>query len=242
MFHDLEYRYRRAHFSQRGGNMKKLLLAVSLLLLVPAAFAQLQPNQFGVTISPHFAQQGFDWMNPAAVGHPLITSSTMMADVITSQFTVRNYAAKPVQSIEYGWRISAPTACGDSTLPVRWETATAKVNIAPGAEASIIPPEALSRPGSSNELSAEAFGTKTPVVLVMLGIVEVTFADGSTWSDDEAIERNTFDSSSYEKEEDCHSPTVERNAEQDKQKDPENPRRFVVEYWWRVAHPALFHL
>jgi hypothetical protein len=42
------------------------------------------------------------------------------------------------------------------------------------------------------------------VVLVTIGIVKVTFADGTTWSDDEAVERNTFDSSSYEKQEGCH--------------------------------------
>jgi hypothetical protein len=183
----------------------KLLLA--LLLLVPAACSQ---DTSTVTIRPRFAQQGFNPINPAAAGHPVITENAMIDDAVISHFTVTNYAAKPVESIEYGWRISAPTACGDSTLPVRWDTATVKVDIAPGAEASITPPGALSRQGSSLELSAEARANKTPVVLVTIGIVKVTFADGSTWSDDEAVERNTFDSSSYERQEGCHSPTVFR--------------------------------
>ncbi len=207
-FHDLEYRCRRGHFNPRGVDMKsKLLLAVSLLLLAPAVFSQ---DTSTVTIRPHFAQQGFKPMNPAAVGHPVITEYAMITNTITSQFTVTNYAAKLVESIEYGWRISAPTAWGDSTLPVRWGTATPKVNIAPGAEASITPPGALSQPGSSVELSAEARTNKTPVVLVTIGIAKVTLADGSTWSDDEAVERNTFDSSSYEKQEGCQRPATPR--------------------------------
>jgi len=185
----------------------KLLSAVSLLLLVPAAFSQ---DTSTVNIRPRFAQQGFNPMNPVAVGHPVITGNAMIDDAVVSQFTVTNYAAKLVESIEYGWRISSPRACGDSTLPVRWETVKVKVNIAPGAEASITPPGVLSQPGSSVELSAEAHANKTPVVLVTIGIVKVTFANGSTWSDDEAVERNTFDSSSYEKQEGCHSPTVFR--------------------------------
>jgi hypothetical protein len=61
-------------------------------------------------------------------------------------------------------------------------------------------------------LAAEARANKTPVVLVTIGIVKVTFADGSTWSDDEAVERNTFDSSSYEKRENCHSPMVSKRT------------------------------
>jgi hypothetical protein len=85
-------------------------------------------------VRKHFALQGFNPMNPAAVGHPVITENAMITDVIISQFKVTNYAAKPVQSIEYGWRISSPTACSDSTLPVRWDTAAAKVNIAPDAK------------------------------------------------------------------------------------------------------------
>jgi hypothetical protein len=177
-------------------------LAVSLLLPVPAVFSR--DTSIVVNIRSHFALQGFNLMNPAAVGHPVITGYAMITDVIISQFAVTNYAAKPVESIDYGWRISAPTACGDSTLPVRWETATAKVNIAPGAEASITPPESLSRIGTAHGLAAETGANKTPVVLVTIGIVKVTFADGSTWSDDEAAERNTFDSNSYEKQEGCH--------------------------------------
>jgi hypothetical protein len=164
----------------------KLLSAVSLLLLVPTAFSQ---DTSTVNIRPRFAQQGFNPMNPVAVGHPVITGNAMIDDAVVSQFTVTNYAAKLVESIEYGWRISSPRACGDSTLPVRWETVKVKVNIAPGAEAN---------------------ANKAPVVLVTIEIVKVTFADGSTWSDDEAVERNTFDSSSYEKQEGCHSPTVFR--------------------------------
>ena len=91
-------------------------------------------------------------MNPVAVGHPVITGNAMIDDAVVSQFTVTNHAAKLVESIEYGWRISSPRACGDSTLPMRWETVKVKVNIAPGAEASITPPGALSQPGSSAEL------------------------------------------------------------------------------------------
>ena len=184
---------------------RKLLLTVSLLLLVPAAFPQ---DASIVIVSPQFALQGFNVMNPAAVGHPVITENAMITNVIMSQFTVTNYAAKPVESIEYGWRIASPRACADSTLAVRWETATAKINIAPGAEARITPPEALSRSGSMVELSAEARANKTPVVLVTIGIVKVIFADGSTWTDDEAVRTNNFDGGLHEKMDNCDVPTV----------------------------------
>ena len=41
-------------------------------------------------------------MNLAAVGHPVITGNAMINDVIISQFTVTNYAAKPVESMSKG--------------------------------------------------------------------------------------------------------------------------------------------
>jgi hypothetical protein len=69
---------------------------------------------------------------------------------------VAYYTNKTVTSLEYGWRISTPLGCTDSTLPVHWETADAAVTIAPNAEANIKPPDSLSRPGASNELAAEA--------------------------------------------------------------------------------------
>jgi hypothetical protein len=49
---------------------------------------------------------------------------------------------------------------------------------------------------------------KTRIVLVTFGIVKVTFADGSTWSDNGEVEYNSFDGNLYEKQEGCHSPTV----------------------------------
>ena len=75
-----------------GGNMKgkSLLLAVSLMLLASAALAQLQPSPTLVKIMPHWAQQGFNPLNPSAVGHPVITANAMMANAIMNQFTVTN--------------------------------------------------------------------------------------------------------------------------------------------------------
>lgn len=189
--------------------MKKLVLAVSLLL-VPLAFTQTLPPDQSVTIKPQWALQGFNPLNPSAVTHPVITATSMNTNAVLSQFTVTNYSAKAVTSIEYGWRIDAPTACSNSTFPLRWETASADVNIPPGAEANITAAESLSRTGAAPELAAQARASNTPVVLVTIGIVKVTFADGSTWSDDEAVQRNTWDSNYYEKHEGCHPPTVRR--------------------------------
>ena len=192
---------------------KSLLLAVSfLLLLVLAASAQPQPNPTLVKIMPHWAQQGFNPLNPSAVGHPVITANAMMANAIMNRFTITNYSKKAVTSIEYGWRISAPAACADSTFPVHWETASANVSIAPGAEANITTAESLSRDGAAKDLAEQAQAANTPVVLVTVGIVKATFADGTTWTDDEALERNTFDGNLYEKHEGCQSPTVSKRS------------------------------
>ena len=187
--------------------MKTLLSALSLLPL-PLAFTQTLPPNQGVTIKPLWAQQGPDVMNPSAVGHPVITGSGMSGDALLKQFTVTNYSSKPVQSIEYGWRIAAPTACCNSTLPLRWETASANVNIAPGGEATIAASESLSKSGSSKALANEASTNQAPVVLVTIGLLKVTYADGSTWTDEEALKHNTFDGNLYDKHEGCHSPTV----------------------------------
>lgn len=66
--------------------MKTLLSALSLLLL-PLAFTQTLPPNQGVTIKPLWAQQGFDVMNPSAVGHPVITGSSMSGDALLKQFS-----------------------------------------------------------------------------------------------------------------------------------------------------------
>lgn len=187
--------------------MKKLLLAVSLLL-VPIAFAQTLPPNQGVRIIPHMAPQGFNVMNPSAVDHPLITGTSMSGDSLLKHFTVANYHRKPVQSIEYGWRIAAPTACSNSTLPVHWETAKVNVTIAPGSKADVPAAEPLSKSGSSRALADQATASNAPVVLVTIGLVKVTYSDGSTWTDDEAAQFNTFDGNYYEKHEGCRSPTV----------------------------------
>jgi hypothetical protein len=123
---------------------------------------------------------------------------------LMNKLTITNYSTKAVASVEYGWRVSAPASCTDTVLPARWETATANVSIAPnGGEAEVVVPESLSRKGSSEDLAAEARATNTPVALVTIGIVTVTFADGSTWTDNEAVERHMFDKGRAEREESC---------------------------------------
>jgi hypothetical protein len=46
----------------------------------------------------------------------------------------------------------------------------------------------------------QAGATHTPVVLITIGIVRVTFTDGSTWVDQEAVDRHTFDDNLIDKE------------------------------------------
>jgi hypothetical protein len=184
-----------------------VLLAVALLL-VPAATSQTQVNTSGVVIiSPHAALQEADRMNPAGVGGaPVRVHGTRMeTNTIISRITVMNYSGKTVTSLEYGWRTSAPFACANSSLPVKWETAEANVNIATDDKATIKTVDALSKRGVALELAAQARANNTPVVLVTIGIVKATFADGSTWTDDEAVERNTFDNGLLEKQEACQS-------------------------------------
>ena len=65
-------------------------------------------------------------------------------------------------------------------MSVRWQTATANVNIPPSAQAKVDIVESLSRNGAAPELAEQARATNTPVVLVTIGIVKATFADGST--------------------------------------------------------------
>jgi hypothetical protein len=187
---------------------KAVLLAVALLLL-PAAFSQSNDNTL-VTIQPRMALQGFNAMNPTGVH---VNGTTMggesNASTLISQFAVMNYTNKTVTSLEYGWRISTPLGCTDSTLPVRWETADARVTIAPNAEANIKPPDSLSRPGTSNELAEQARNSHTPVVLVTIGLLKVNFSDGSSWTDDHAAQSNNFDNGLAEKETGCHATTLE---------------------------------
>jgi hypothetical protein len=206
---DLEYRYRR---KPRGGNMKsKLLLTVSLLLLVPAAFSQDNSNTTGVTIRRDMALQGADPANPALPkGAPVRVYGTASdSSALMSRITVANNSTKSVSSLEYGWRIAAPTACTDSTLPVRWDTATVSFNkFAPGEQLDIDMPKSLSRDGSALDLAKEASASGAHVVLITVGIVEVIFADGSAWTDSEALRTSNFDGDLHEKMNDCHGPIV----------------------------------
>jgi hypothetical protein len=158
-----------------------------------------------VYILPQLAEQGYDPLNPAAVAHPVITRKTTSKGSILSQFTVTNYSSKTVTSIEYGWRVAAPSACSMSTLQVHWDTATVEVTIDPGAEAQIATADALSRAGSAKELADEARAKNTPVVLVTVGILKATYGDRSVWRDKEALKRNVFDDGRAEKKESCPS-------------------------------------
>src|SRR5215469_3897578 len=125
------------------------------------------------------AMQGFDPMNPTGV-HVISTGPS--GDAVMRQITIANYTSKTVASVDYGWRISAPLGCNESTLPVRWETATATVSIAPNAAAKIPVPDTLSHSGSSMELANQARNSHAPAVLVTVGLLKVTFTDGSTWT------------------------------------------------------------
>ena len=191
---------------------RKALPVIVFFGLVPAALCQvLQPSTLYVNIRPQMAVQGFDLFHPKGVR---ITGLNMNAHSLMNKVTITNYSTKSVTSVEYGWRVSAPASCSDAVLPVRWETANANVSIAPnGGEAEIAVPEALSRTGSSEDLAAQARVSNTPVALVTIGIVTVTFADGSTWSDNEAVQRHTFDNGRAEREESCAmSPAVNAPA------------------------------
>jgi hypothetical protein len=184
---------------------KAVLLAVALLLSVPAAFSQTKTTDMTlVTIRPQWAMQGLDPVNPTGV-HVIGTGPS--GDAIMRQITVANYTTKTVTSLVYGWRTSTPLGCTDSTLPVGWQTASAKLTIAPGGEAQIDAPASLSASGTSKQLAEAADRNKTPVVLVTVGLLKVNFSDGSTWADDEAQQHNTFDNGRAEKENGCHSPT-----------------------------------
>ena len=150
-------------------------------------------------------------MHPNAVGHPVITGTGSSGDALMEQFIVTNYSTKRVEAIECGWRTSAPVACSGSTLPVGWQTAKANINIAPGAEATITTPKSLSASGSSKNLAEQADAHKTPVVLVVVGIVMATYADGSTWVDDEAVNGENFDNGKAEQSEGCYAPTPKKS-------------------------------
>jgi len=178
-------------------HMSKLFLLFPIFLAT--TFAQM------VYIFPRLAQQGYDPLNPAAVAHPVIMSKTISKGSILSRFTVTNYSSKTVTSIEYGWRVSAPSACSQSTLPVHWDTATVEVTIDPGAEAQIATADSLSRAGSAKELADEARANNAPVVLVTVGILKATYRDHTAWRDKEALKRNIFDDGRAEKEEGCPS-------------------------------------
>jgi hypothetical protein len=177
--------------------MSKLFLLFPMFLAT--AFAQV------VYILPRLAQQGYVPENPASVDHPVITSKATGKSSVLSQFTVTNYSSKTVTSIEYGWRISAPSACSASTLRVHWDTATVEVTIDPGAEAQIAIADTLSRAGSAKTLADEARTNNTPVVLVTVGILKATYSDRSAWKDKEALKRNIFDDGRAEKDEGCPS-------------------------------------
>ena len=178
-------------------HMSKSFLLFPMLLAT--AFAQV------VAIHPHFAQQGFNPLNPAAVGHPVITGNSVANDVLLTAFTVTNYSTKTVTSVEYAWRIAAPSACSDSTLPVSFDSRVANLKIAPGAEVTIAAPSVLSGAGTAKVLARRATANRAPVVIVTVGILQVIYADGSTWTDKEAIDSENFDNGRAEKEDSCHA-------------------------------------
>jgi hypothetical protein len=194
--------------------MTRSIVSVALvsLLFITAAFPQANLDTPGVVIRPQMALQGADPTNPTLPKGATVRvyGTTMGGNSLMTRITVANYSTKDVSSLEYGWRISSPTACSDSTLAARWGTATVEVNILPGTTVDLDTPESLSRQGSASDLAKEAFASRSPVVLITVGIVKVTFADGSTWADNEAIRTNNFDGGLYEKQNDCHAPTVRK--------------------------------
>lgn len=184
--------------------MSKVLL--SILLVLPAI------TMGQIALQTNFAMQGFNPLNPTAVGHPVITGKAQTADQLLGYFVVTNYAKKAVVAIEYGWRIAAPLTCLDSTLPASWDKATVEITIASGAEATIPAPAELSASGSSKRLADLAYVNKTPVVLIIVGLLRVTYADGSQWSDEQAISRQIFDGGMHEKIEQCQKPDLTKQT------------------------------
>ena len=190
-----------------------LLLCLLSLLLITAAFPQagLDPNTTGVVVRRQIALQGADPANPAAPkGAPVrVYDTTGGGGILLSRITVANNSKKTVTALEYGWRIAAPTACNESTFPARWGTAIVRLNrLSPGEQIELDTPKSLSREGSESDLATEARAHKASVVLVTVGILWVTFADGSPWKDKDALQSKTFDGGLYEKENDCHAPAV----------------------------------
>jgi len=65
-------------------------------------------------------------------------------------------------------------------LPVGWKTAIAELTIAPGGGAQIDAPASLSASEISKQLAEAADRSKTPVMLVTVGLLKLNFSDGST--------------------------------------------------------------
>jgi hypothetical protein len=155
-----------------------------------------------VSIIPAVAKQGYDPKHPSGVH---IVERATGVDTILTQITVHNYTTKTVNRIDYGWKITSPNTCPYSIEPVI-DAGTATVDLDPAKEVTIDLPESLSGAGTASALGKLAAKTKAPVVLVEIGLLRVRFADGSEWTDKEAIEHATYDNGLAEETNGCAIP------------------------------------
>lgn len=187
--------------------MKPRATLLPLLVLVASALAQ-----NSITIKTITAMQGFNPLNPAAIGHPVITGKSQLPDQLLGSFTVTNYSAKTVSSLTYGWRISAPLSCQSNLRPF-WQEEKVSVEIKPQANITLDGPKDLNEPGTSKRLAEMADVHKAQVVLVTVGLLEVNYADGSIWRDEDAIRSRSFDRGVNEKTDLCAPPKAKVGAQ-----------------------------
>jgi hypothetical protein len=186
--------------------MKRHVVAALLTFVAVCPFLGYAQNR--VTIKTTTAVQGFNPLNPNASSHPVITAKSQTADQLLGDFTVTNYATKEVTSLTYGWRIAAPATCQGSSLPPFWQEERVTVSIPAGKSAVIDGPKDLNAEGTAKQLAENADLHRTPVVLITVGLLTVTYSDGTFWKDDKATTTHTFDGGMGEKLDECKSPAT----------------------------------
>lgn len=171
--------------------MFKLVVCI-VLVMVTSSFGA------NVTIVVHPALQGYKYLDPPGVDHPVITSATHNSQQLMEQLEVTNYSTKEVVEVKYGWRIAGSAKCTAHHFPAKWGVKEEKVVIPPGKAVALFPSQPLTTNAYLHQLIDEADLANAHVVVVTIGILKVDYADGTSWEDKEAGPKNMFDGGTAE--------------------------------------------
>ena len=125
----------------------------------------------------------------------------------TYLFALENNATKDVAAIRFAWTIAPAVSCNSAMQPIYKEGKIQEVKIAQGASLLIKAPDEL----QINHLLEIAKAGAIKTLVANVGILEVTFSDGSKWTDKTLAATKQFMNGEVEKNTPCEMPAPKAN-------------------------------